>query len=547
MSDKSAWPRVTKAAPCLACGKDHFCTRSADGRALHCMRTVEAPPGWRLLKRCPDGGVVFVQANGHAPALVRSKGSKPPPLPPVDRGPEATRYEAALTPDLARELADVLGIPVDVLGEIGVGWTDGHRFTTKGTRPAWTFPEVDPAGRVVGITFRDRDGQKIVGALHKRGLIVPRNLATLPDPVLIVEGASDVLAALSMGLAAVGRPSASAGADLLAELLRDRDVLLVGENDEKPDGRWPGRDGARHVAAAIARAWGKPVAWSITPAPAKDLREWWIDTTDTDATAAGKRFLGLVRTAAVPASPLPPAPRAPSVPQSPPPLPGTPEAAEALKREIHEALHAEVNGGLRGCALLAQFTDAGYFELLGLTYVDRYGRTQRSYSYFSTPHALSPRRIRQKIEVGRVWNMSERFFRDVVTSEDAIRCLSPLKDEPEELEAACLKVVEFARAEARDKQKDQVRVGARLIRSVLPTATPTKTIAKSLWDAAHRWRKRLLNTTDVPMAVTAAIDELYNAARDWDLTPGQGYAGAAGRDALAAPACPRAACSDSAP
>ncbi|MCH7872730.1 MAG: ATP-binding protein [Planctomycetes bacterium] len=80
-----------------------------------------------------------------------------------------------------------------------------------------------------------------------------------------------------MGYAAVGRPSNCQGAELLAELLRDRDILVVGENDTKPDGKWPGRDGAERTARRIATEWGEPVEWTLPPEPAKDIRSWLGD------------------------------------------------------------------------------------------------------------------------------------------------------------------------------------------------------------------------------------------------------------------------------
>ena len=66
-----------------------------------------------------------------------------------------------------------------------------------------------------------------------RGLSYPANLLDRPGPVLIVEGASDVLALAHCGLAVVGRPAALVGSELLATLLKevpaDRPTLVVME------------------------------------------------------------------------------------------------------------------------------------------------------------------------------------------------------------------------------------------------------------------------------------------------------------------------------
>src|SRR5690606_20980511 len=106
----------------------------------------------------------------------------------------------------------------------------------------------------------------------RRGLTVPVDLRDRPDPVLVVEGASDVAACLAAGLAAVGRPSNMGGVEHLARLLAGRDVVVVGERDRRP-GAWPGRDGAVAVAGTLAREWGRPVRWVLPPASAKDMRD----------------------------------------------------------------------------------------------------------------------------------------------------------------------------------------------------------------------------------------------------------------------------------
>ena len=81
-----------------------------------------------------------------------------------------------------------------------------------------------------------------------------------------------------MRLAAVGRPSAKGGVDYLSELLEtvpeDRTVHVLGEFDPKPDGAWPGRDGAEYVARKLADALGRTIDMSLPPGGAKDVRVW---------------------------------------------------------------------------------------------------------------------------------------------------------------------------------------------------------------------------------------------------------------------------------
>ncbi|VTT96536.1 Marine sediment metagenome DNA, contig: S01H4_S12337 (Fragment) OS=marine sediment metagenome GN=S01H4_48694 PE=4 SV=1 [Gemmataceae bacterium] len=143
----------------------------------------------------------------------------------------------------------------------------------------WTFPECDGAGAVVGIVRRYAGPGKNKFTLpgSARGLTVPAGWPGA-GPVLVPEGASDVLALHLCGVTAVGRPSNTGGAEHLARLLAGLDpgrpVYVLGENDPKGDGSWPGREGAEAVAPRLAAALGRPVRVAFPPDGAKDCREW---------------------------------------------------------------------------------------------------------------------------------------------------------------------------------------------------------------------------------------------------------------------------------
>src|SRR5262249_33957254 len=156
------------------------------------------------------------------------------------------------------ELAVGLGVTTAALQSIAVGWaTVDELRTMRASGAGWqenypdgayTIPERDGGGRLIGLSLRAADGRKGFPRGAKRGLMGSASLRERPDPVLVVEGASDVAACEALGIAAVGRPSNSGGSMDLGKLLDSREVLLVGENDAKPDGSWPGRDGAKRVA-----------------------------------------------------------------------------------------------------------------------------------------------------------------------------------------------------------------------------------------------------------------------------------------------------------
>jgi hypothetical protein len=299
----SKWRPVTAREPCPICGKGDRCGWSADGTAISCLRVSDAPPNWIRIKESGNGGIFKRSATKRSTTSTI-----------VNWANEAEKCKDAISSERAEKLAGELGVTSESLRKLGIGWADSNalrEWNASGdgwhdNRPtgAYTFPERSGDGRIVGLSLRAEDGRK--GAPSgkrtgsKRGLVVPLSLATRAEPVLVVEGASDVAALESLGLAAIGRPSNTGGANDLAGMLRDRDVLVVGERDQKPDGTWPGRDGAERVASRLATKWKRSVPYALPPEGSKDVRDWLrsrnLDLTDEAAcTAAGVELLTALR------------------------------------------------------------------------------------------------------------------------------------------------------------------------------------------------------------------------------------------------------------
>ncbi len=202
--------------------------------------------------------------------------------PAVDWGGKAAAMAHDLTPTRRKELADTLGLPETALGALQLlGFCEVGPHKDDDGKPlgaCWTFPEVDGAGRVIGITCRYHNGLKKMLFGGKRGLAVPQHWQDRQGPVYLPEGASDVLALTALGLAAIGRPSNTGGIDHMAELLRDvpaeRQIIVVAELDPNDQGKWPGRDGAIETAAKLMAKLGRPIQWALPPGRAKDSRSW---------------------------------------------------------------------------------------------------------------------------------------------------------------------------------------------------------------------------------------------------------------------------------
>lgn len=86
-------------------------------------------------------------------------------------------------------------------------------------------------------------------------------------PIIVVEGFSDVAAATNMGRVAVGKPNAESGHSFLSKLLKGKDVIVIGENDEA------GRRGMVKTFNTL-RPVAKSVKKVLPPPEFSDLRVW---------------------------------------------------------------------------------------------------------------------------------------------------------------------------------------------------------------------------------------------------------------------------------
>jgi hypothetical protein len=195
----------------------------------------------------------------------------------IDWETRARGYAENLTPESRRQLAKDLGLPESCLSSLEPIGYDPY----KDWGPSWTFPERDAQGHIIGLTARRcSDGEKKAYAGGRRGLTLPDGWMEREGTILLVEGASCVLAATAMGLPAVGRPSNKGGVGFLAEILKDvkdRPFVVVGEYDPSPKGEWPGKEGAIYTATGLAEKLNRPVPWVLPPKGSKDTRKWILD------------------------------------------------------------------------------------------------------------------------------------------------------------------------------------------------------------------------------------------------------------------------------
>ena len=268
----SEWVRVSRQRPCPVCKKPDWCTYTSDGRVVCCMR-VESEKAMR------NGGWLHRVGDGESRPPLSTRTPR--------RGNDAALFDAGVYHAGLLERGDwrdvdglalSLGLCPYALATLQPAWDHWHE--------AWAFPMRDGAGKAVGIRLRANDGRKWAVKGSREGLFFDPAVGRVPE-VMICEGPTDTVAAISLGFAAVGRPSCSGGVDLTrAFCFRHgvRRVIVMADQDaphRRPDGSvwYPGRDGAQRLVAAL----GLP--FKMVMPPAKDLRRWVIDGATVAAAA----------------------------------------------------------------------------------------------------------------------------------------------------------------------------------------------------------------------------------------------------------------------
>ncbi len=290
---RSDWKRVSKRRPCLVCDRPDWCLYAgpADSpTAAICMRRESARPmakggwwhrlrddGWR-----PDSARRVVQVAmrpirrkpqdltgpGPGPGSNPISTSEAAPAPAPDLEAMAAAAERSVSPTALQGFARGLGLTVEALRRLRVGWLASHR--------AWSFPMTDAAGAVLGIRLR-RGGAKFSVTGGHDGLFLPEGLDINGARLVICEGPTDTAALLDLGFSAAGRPSCTGGVSLLIDLAKQRrpaEIDIFADRDApKPDGGAPGLRGAETLAAALV-PYVAAVRIATPPDGIKDARAW---------------------------------------------------------------------------------------------------------------------------------------------------------------------------------------------------------------------------------------------------------------------------------
>jgi len=150
-----------------------------------------------------------------------------------------------------------LGVDSDALNAIGCAWSGN----------AWAFPMKSPDSKMIGIRLRGNDGRKWAITGSHQGLFIPTHYPYVVDDgtLYLTEGPTDLAAAMTIGLQAIGRPSCLGQEQMILAYLarlKARRLVIITDNDD------PGLNGARRLQTTL-----KLRSCIFTP-PTKDLREY---------------------------------------------------------------------------------------------------------------------------------------------------------------------------------------------------------------------------------------------------------------------------------
>lgn len=243
------WPCVSKETPCPVCGSPDWC--AFGDFKVKCMRVQSAHAS-------ADGGWYHSYPGEQKPLRTLPARAVPPPINAADLMNE---YLWETTDSQLGDFAARIGVSFESLQSIGAAWCRKHS--------AWAFPMRDGFGNTVGIRLRSLDGFKWAVTGSRSGIFWPKSQ---PEKVAwLCEGPTSTAAALSLGLFAIGRPNCSSGDEILKvalERLKIYRVVIVADNDDKPNGLRPGFAGAWKLKKSLRLP---SVIW--TP-PVKDIRQF---------------------------------------------------------------------------------------------------------------------------------------------------------------------------------------------------------------------------------------------------------------------------------
>lgn len=239
------WYRVNKKRPCAICKHPDWCTYTDS--AICCMRVKSE-------KEMRNGGYLH-RTSQPIPYIAPVR--KAIPDKPLDAEPLWNRWFDSTDHILLDGFAMSLGVDTECLRAIGCAWSNVN---------AWAFPMCDQNGKVIGIRLRNNQGEKWAVKGSKAGLFIPSDYSHAQDGICyLVEGPTDLAAAMTIGLNALGRAACVGQESMILDYVRRNRIerlVIVTDNDD------PGIRGAEKLQSML------PILSCMWIPPTKDVREF---------------------------------------------------------------------------------------------------------------------------------------------------------------------------------------------------------------------------------------------------------------------------------
>lgn len=245
---EARWYRVTRKRPCAICRRPDWCGY-AEG-AICCMRIESDKPtkngGW--LHKTEESRYI-------PPTPIRQA----IPDKPIDAQGIWQRWFDSTDFHHLDGLGMSLGVDTDALRAIGCAWAPAHK--------AWAFPMKQADGKVIGIRLRNDEGAKWAVKGSRSGIFIPSEYPYCVDDatLYVVEGPTDLAAAMTIGLYAIGRAACLGQENMVVDFIKTRRVRRIAvltDNDEA------GMRGSEKLQTML------PIMNCLWCPPCKDIREF---------------------------------------------------------------------------------------------------------------------------------------------------------------------------------------------------------------------------------------------------------------------------------
>jgi hypothetical protein len=287
---KAPWVHTSPSLPCPICGRAKTGNRCIliPGKVVQCYYAISNEP-----RRSTTAGESWLHRldRGDLSSRPRIKTVSASPASSAPRRNDlhilAQKFRSRITLPRIGTLSRDLGLSVESLQRLDVGWSDGEpmhveRLGEEVPVYAYSFPRRDAAGKVIGLNMRTPKGRKFAFTGSGGGLHIPRGFGG-GGRAFLCEGPTDTAAAVDLGLNVFGRVSCSSDVELVIAFVQAQNIselVIFSQRDAahyRPDGTpyYPAQDGAEVLAVQLLAHLGD-VRVIMPPAfeRDKDVRDW---------------------------------------------------------------------------------------------------------------------------------------------------------------------------------------------------------------------------------------------------------------------------------